>query len=189
MSRVASTSDGDLARAISSGERGARREVEQELATRFSKRVYLFGLRHLRDPELAKDLAQDVMARVIERLRAGEVRDPDQIASFILGTARMMAHGERRRARRRDDLAARVRGERADEHATVGEHRVDLDRLQACLERLGERERTVVMLTFGAQQSPQEIAASVAISQGNVRVVRHRAMSSLRECMGLSEGT
>lgn len=154
---------------------------------RFARRVYLFGLRHLRDRELASDLSQDVLARVIERLRAGEVRDPEQLTSFVLGTARVMAHDERRRARRRGDLAARVLVENEGEHVTLRETRIDLQHLQGCLERLGERERTIVMLTFCAQQSPQEIAASVALSLGNIRVLRHRAVASLRECMGIAE--
>lgn len=180
-------SDGDLARAIAALPAGEGRELEAELVSRFSRRVYLFGLRHLRDPELAADLSQDVMARVVERIRAGEVREPERIASFVLGTARVMAHDERRRARRRGDLAARVEAERAGDHATLGEAGADLDRLQQCLERLGERERSVVMLTFSAEQDVREIAASVAISTGNVRVVRHRAIAQLKDCMGLGE--
>ena len=48
------------------------------------------------------DLAENL--REIERLRTGGVRQPEQIGSFILGTSRMMAHSERRVARRREAL-------------------------------------------------------------------------------------
>ena len=178
-------SDGDLVREIATLPLGEGSDLEAELVSRFSRRVYLFGLRNLRDQDLAADLSQDVMARVIERVRAGEVRNPERIGSFVLGTARLMAHDERRRARRRDDLAARVEVERAGDHATLREAGADLDRLQQCLERLGERERSVVMLTFCAGQDANEIAESVAISTGNVRVVRHRAIAQLKDCMGL----
>lgn len=176
-------SEADLARAIASLPPGEGRHAERELCARFSRRVYLFGLRHLRDEELAADLAQDVLARVLERLRAGEVRDPAQIASFVLGTARMMAHNERRRARRRGELASQLGAATDGAHAVLGEARVDVERLERCLARLGERERTVVMLTFCVEQDAQAIAASVDISVGNVRVVRHRALAQLRECM------
>ena len=74
---------------------------------RFAPRVRLYGRRHLRSDAAADDLAQDVLLRTIERLRAGEVRRPEDIGSFILGTSRMMAHGERRVTRRREALAAR----------------------------------------------------------------------------------
>ncbi len=67
----------------------------------------LYGRRHLRSEAASDDLAQDVLLLAIERLRAGEVRRPDEIGSFILGTSRMMARAERRVARRREILAGR----------------------------------------------------------------------------------
>lgn len=179
-------SDGELARAIAGAPADSGTHLEAELYARFAKRVYQFGLRHLRDAELAADLAHDVLARVIERLRAGEVREPDQIASFVLGTARVMAHDERRRARRRHELAARVQLEADAEHVSPAAAPLDLERLQRCLEHLGERERTVILLSFCAEQSAPEIAASIAVSAGNVRVIRHRAIGQLKHCM---EGT
>src|SRR5690606_28386813 len=108
---------------------------------------------------------------------------PDQIASFVLGTARLMAHDERRRARRRHELAERVKLEGGVEHVSPAAPPLDLERLQRCLEHLGERERTVILLSFCAEQTAPEIAASVAVSAGNVRVIRHRAIAQLKQCM------
>ena len=94
-------SDGDLARA----RRGAGcRAAESELYRRFAPRVRWYGLRHLRDEDAARDLVQQVMLLVIEKLRAGLVRDADQIASFILGVSRTIAIDVKRRERRREKL-------------------------------------------------------------------------------------
>ena len=41
---------------------------------------------------------------VLQKLRAGEVREPDRIASFMLGTARQLAIDTRRNAGRRERL-------------------------------------------------------------------------------------
>src|SRR5690242_9669288 len=95
-------SDEVLARRIAGGAPGSTDAEEAELYRRFAPRVRLYGRRHLGNPAGADDLAQDVLLLAIERLRAGEVRRPEEIGSFILGTSRMMAQGERRVARRRE---------------------------------------------------------------------------------------
>jgi DNA-directed RNA polymerase specialized sigma24 family protein len=61
---------------------------------------------------------------------------------------------------------------------------LDPDRLAKCLETLPERERSVVLLTFFADKAAGEVGAELGLSAGNVRVIRHRALARLRECMG-----
>lgn len=60
---------------------------------------------------------------------------------------------------------------------------LDDDRLAHCMGRLSPRERAVVALTFYAERSTEDIARELATSPGNVRVVRHRALARLHECM------
>jgi RNA polymerase sigma-70 factor (ECF subfamily) len=161
--------------------------AEAELVRRFHRRVVLYGLRHLGGDEArAQDLAQDVLMLVIERLRAGEVREPDKIGSFILGTARMMAKGQARRRRRDESLAAQVKAEA--ETVTRAKEPLDLDRLSECLMQLSERQRTVVLLSFVSGHDASEIAEAVGTTAGNVRVIRHRAVARLSELMGAEGG-
>jgi RNA polymerase sigma-70 factor (ECF subfamily) len=61
---------------------------------------------------------------------------------------------------------------------------LDADKLTACLQGLAERERTVVVLTFFADKAADEVARELGLTPGNVRVIRHRAIARLRECMG-----
>ena len=104
--RPQTASDGELARAIASATPGAAQAEESELYRRFAHRVRLYGLKHLRDEAAADDLAQQVLLVTIERLRAREVRNPDEIGSFILGTSRMLADSTSRKTRRRERLTA-----------------------------------------------------------------------------------
>ena len=60
---------------------------------------------------------------------------------------------------------------------------LDHGRLRECLSRLAERERTVLVLTFYAEQASGEIAARLGTSPENVRTVRHRAFGRLRDCV------
>jgi RNA polymerase sigma-70 factor (ECF subfamily) len=63
---------------------------------------------------------------------------------------------------------------------------LDQDRLAGCLQRLAERERTVVVMTFYDEQTSADVAGFLGASEANVRVIRHRAIRQLRKCMDLT---
>jgi RNA polymerase sigma-70 factor (ECF subfamily) len=174
--------DGVVARAVSAGSGEDATAAETELYRRFAPRVRLFGLKHLADRSAADDLAQQVMLVVITRLRTGEVREPDQIGSFILGTSRMMVTGKKRGERRRAAIFARFEShEEAVDPAN--DFALDGTRIAPCLAALRERERTILLLTYYADKSAPEIAAAIGVTAGAVRVGRHRALASMRECI------
>jgi len=175
-------SDEALARRIAGGPVGSTDVEESELYRRFAPRVRLFGRRHLRSEAGADDLAQEVLLLTIERLRAGEIQKLDQIGSFILGTSRMMCHSERRLARRRETLAARF-ADTSAEIAPPSLSVLDAPRVAACLRGLAERERLVVLLTYYADREAPRIAEDLHLSPGAVRVIRHRAIARLRDCV------
>jgi RNA polymerase sigma-70 factor (ECF subfamily) len=179
-------SDEALARRIAGGPSGSTDAEEAELYRRFAPRVRLYGRRHLQNDAAADDLAQEVLLLTIERLHAGEVRQPEDIGSFILGTSRMMAHSERRVARRRQALAARYL-DGAVEAAPSSTAALDAPRVAACLRALAERDRLVLLLTFYADREAPRIAEDLRVSPGAVRVIRHRAIARLRDCV-LGEG-
>jgi RNA polymerase sigma-70 factor (ECF subfamily) len=174
-------SDEELARRIAISAAGTAQPEEAELYRRFAPRVRLYGHRHLRDAAAADDLAQDVLLVTIERLRAGEVRRPEEIGSFILGTSRVLSASVHRRGRRRQSLHAKF-PEEAVTTAPAMTH-LDRPRLVECLKALAERERTVLLLTFYAERNASEVGGELGLSPGAVRVVRHRAMARLRQCV------
>lgn len=186
MTQRIEATDGDLARAIAAGEPGSADHAETELYRRFAPRVRLYGLRHLRDEESARDLVQQVMLLTIEKLRDGAIRDADQIGSFILGVSRTMTIDLKRRERRRE----RLRETLAIEPAISGfdDSALDLNRLETCLGRLVERERMIVLLTFYAERSARQVGDEMTMTEGNVRVTRHRAIGKLRACMSATGG-
>lgn len=174
--------DGTLARTIASSPKGAAVEAEAELYRRYAPRVRLFGLKHLRDQESAHDLAQQALLITLERLRANDVREPDQIGSFILGTSRMLTQAQHRTERRREALRAEYAHLAP---ASVGPATMSVDRapLENCLERLGQRDRTVLVLAFYAEHPAAVIGEALAMSPGAVRVARHRALARMRDCL------
>ena len=174
--------DAELARRITAARATTDSAAETELYRRLAPRVRLYGLRHLRDPHAAHDLMQQVLLMTLERLRKGELREPDKLASFVLGVCRLTVLEIRRGTKRREQLLEAYGGTEAFE---APEPLVlNQDRLAECLEALAERERTVLALSFFADKDGDEVAEELGVSAGNVRVIRHRALARLRECMG-----
>ena len=171
--------DAELVRQISTGD---DRESEAELCRRMAPRIRLYGLRHLRDEHAAEDLTQQVLMTALEALRAGRLREPEKLASFVLGTSRMTVLNLRRGAQRKERLLEQYGADLviADPSARP---RLDHDLLARCVESLKERERTVVVMTFYDEQTGSDVANFLGISEANVRVIRHRAIHQLRKCM------
>jgi RNA polymerase sigma-70 factor (ECF subfamily) len=172
--------DGELARRVLGRRHGEAAAEEAELCRRLAPRVRLYGLRHLRDEDAAADLVQVVLLRTIEKLREGGVREPERVASFVLGVARMACHEARRTGRREIALTADV----ALPAAASPPEPLGRDHLARCLDALRERERTVLVLSYYQDESATAIGSALGLSDGNVRVIRCRALEKLRGCMG-----
>ena len=175
-------SDADLARNIANGSPEAE-AAEAELCRRMWPRIRLYGMRHLRSADAAEDLAQHVLVLAIEALRAGRLLDPEKLAPFVLGISKMTMVDLRRHSSRRERLLE-IFGPGLKPAAAEPSPRIDGDKLTRCVAALKERERSVVMLTFYEEASGTDAAASLGLSEANVRVIRHRALHSLRTCMG-----
>lgn len=174
--------DADLVRLIAAASPGGARDAETELYRRLAPRVRLYGLRHLRSEAAAADLTQQVLLLTIENLRAARLREPARLASFVLGTCRMVVRDLRRGAERRQRLLEQFGADLPAAEA-FGAPEVDTERLADCLRRLPERDRSILILTFYAERSSAEVAAELGLTPANVRVIRHRALGRLRECM------
>jgi len=180
---VADSLEAELARRIAGAPPSATRgEAEARLYRLLAPRVRRYGQRHLRDDHMADDLMQHVMALTIEKLRAGALDAPQRIVSFVFGACRMTVIDLLRGQRRREQLLAR----HADELPIADLHvapRLDHQRVARCLERLAERERAVLVLSFYDEQPADAVGRSLGLSAGNVRVIRHRGLDKLRRCV------
>jgi len=173
--------DSELVRQIGSG---SGHEAEAELCRRMAPRIRLYGLRHLRDEHAAEDLMQQVLIIMLEALRASRLREPEKLASFVLGTCRMTVLNLRRGAQSKERLLEQF-GADMTLPAPFAMPHLDHDLLARCVQDLHERERSVVVMTFYDEQTGADVAGFLGVSQANVRVIRHRAIRQLRKCMGV----
>jgi RNA polymerase sigma-70 factor (ECF subfamily) len=165
---------------------------EADLAERFRKRVVAFALRRLRNLPAAEEVAQEVLRRVLEALRAGRLGDPEALPSFVLGTAqnvclhRVRGAGRERRAleawgatdeRAREDspLEVLVRKERCEE-------------VRAAMARLGAEDRDLLRLLYHEEVEPNDIALRLRITAGALRARKHRALQRLSTLLGDATG-
>ena len=150
------------------------------------RRPYAEAVRHLRNEAAAADLVQDVLLTILQKLRAREVREPERLASFILGTCRQVVIDGRRGGLRRERLLETFAADLSPLVDDGGEA-LDTGRLRECLQRLPERERAVLVMTFYDERPAEAVGAELGLSAGNVRVIRHRGIERLRGCMQPAE--
>ena len=162
--------------------------AEAELCRRLGPRIRLYGLKHLRNEAAAADLMQDVLVLLLSKLRQRGVREPQQVASFALGTARQMVVDWRRSGVRRLRILERYAVDLVPAEAEDAPEPIDAERLKRCLSALPERERAVLVMTFYDDRPADAVAAELGLSAGNVRVIRHRGLERLRGCMAAAEG-
>ncbi len=162
---------------------GTDREAESELCRRMAPRIRLYGLRHLRNEQAAEDLVQHVLILTLETLRAGRLREPEKLPSFVLGASRMTVLDLRRGARRKQRLLEQFGPDLLAPPQPPGPQ-LDRERLARCVQALHERERSVIVMTFYDERAGADLAGFLGLSEANVRVIRHRAIRQLRNCMG-----
>ncbi len=156
-------------------------EAEADLCRRFAPRIRLFGLKRLRSEAAAADLVQDVLILALQKLRTGAVNEPERIASFLLGIARQMVIDTRRNSGRRERLLDAFALDLEPANQSVDA--TDTDRLGHCLQALPERERSVLVMTFYDDCAADTLGTQLGISPNNVRVIRHRGLKHLRDCL------
>jgi len=178
--------DAALAQAIAAAAPRVDTAAEAELYRRLAPRVRHYGLRHLRDAHAAEDLMQQVLLMTLERLRAGRLRQPEKLASFVLGMSRMVVLEARRGTARREGLL-RTYGDVPEAVDPPEQRDLDEAKLSSCLESLPERERSVLVMGFFADKPADTVARELGLTLVNARVIRHRALLKLRECMNMDD--
>jgi len=168
---------------------GGDRSEEAALCAQFAPAVRTFARRRLRSAEAVDEFAQDVLLLVVQALRSNAISEPARFGGFVLGICRNVA---RERARTRDRRDALWAAFAADlewmEAETPSRHADEVALLEDCLGQLSGRARLVVRHAYVDGESSQEIAARLAVEEGHVRVIRHRALGTLRDCLSTKLG-
>lgn len=178
-----------LASAIKAGDRRA----EDEFVRRYSVGLVTVLRVRSRDPELAKDLAQEALRVVLMRLRAGKLEQPDSLVGFLRGTALNLLANELRRSERRladssSDWMDQIVGESSDPYDTVESE----DLVQTMRKVIGgmkvERDRDLLWRYYVDEDPKDKLCAHFELSPEHFDRVLHRARLRLKELWQTSAG-
>jgi RNA polymerase sigma-70 factor (ECF subfamily) len=160
---------------------GHEASAEEEFVGLFSDRVRFLVLARTRDPEVARDLAQDVMLAVVSALRRGQLRDPERLAGFVYGTARNVLNNYLRTRSRLpkedpidDALNLAQPPARVDDSERMG-------LVRRALAFLDSTDRRILLLTLVEGLKPGQIGAQLGMTSEVVRARKSRALKKTME--------
>lgn len=178
-------SSGDLVERIRGGDPGA----EAELVARFGEGLSFLLRRWTRDHAAAEDLYQETFRLALEKIRHGEVREPDRLTGFLRSLAKNLSiHHYRRgsvRETREEDLDAATDVSRDDEDAgqlgqLLRKEKATLVR-RVLAELSSERDRQVLFRFYIAEEERERIRSDLGLSGPELNMVLFRARRRYRE--------
>lgn len=180
---IEASNPADLVRRIAAGDRGA----EEELVHRYNRGVFFILNQNVADRTVAEDLYQETFRLTLEKIRGGEVREPERFSGFILSIARNLAIEYFRKNTR----AEARQGEEDESRTIVAPEASQLDNLlkeeRARLVRdvlaalPSERDRKVLHRFYIADDDKEEICADLGISALHFNQILCRARERYRK--------
>ena len=160
--------------------------AEHELVARYSRGVLVILRRLASEAGTLDDLYQEVFLRALEKIRAGDVREPERLSGFICGLTRNLAIDYFRRRAPDASLSDSEAG------AIVADPLAGpLDRIlqmedDGCVRRLlsemrNDRDRELLVRFYLAEDDKEQICAALSLTALQFNRVLHRARERFRE--------
>jgi RNA polymerase sigma-70 factor (ECF subfamily) len=180
----------DLVRRIVSGEPAA----EAELVDRFSRALSFLLRRLTRDEAAAEDLYQETFRLVIEKVRKGELREPERLPGFVSSMARNLFLGSARRGGRRQKWQGDSDAAETAPDPAPGQLAKLLAKERAAAVRgvLGElkndRDREILSRYYISGEDKEDICRGLGLSDLHFNRVLFRARQRYRELFERRQG-
>ena len=152
-----------------------------DLYERYLQSIYRYVYYQVKDPVDAEDLTETVFLKAWEALP----RARPKASTFRAWLYRIAHNAVVDRYRRRRPTVPLDHALEAQDAAPLPEQRVEREeemaRLAAVLAQLKPRYRQVILCRFISQLSHAETASVMGTSEGNVRVLQHRALAKMQQ--------
>lgn len=144
-------------------------------------RVYGFVAYQVRSREEAEDLTQRTFERALAHWHEFDERRAT-VTTWLLTIARnLIVDHYRARSRRPPTISLEELSEAQHEESRYGNPVLGVDpELETALSRLGDQERELIALRYGADLSGPQIAAVTGLSVANVHQILSRSLRRLR---------
>ena len=161
-------------------------QAEGELVERYSRCVMIIIRREVNDTAVVDDLYQETFWTVLEKIRRGDVREPEKLSGFVCSVAR-------NRVIRYFHHAARQKSLTETEEAVLLPHPAP-DQLKEVLQREkadlvwqvlkempNERDIQVLLRLYIAEEEKEQICADLGLTSSHFNIVLHRARKRYKE--------
>ena len=169
----------ELVAAIAAGSQ----ESESVFVARYLPKVRTLLIIRSRNPELAKDLQQDVMIEALCALRKGQLRDAERLAAFVAGIARNVLNNHFRGQSRlpmHEELPPEIMDISKENPADSEESEQRRQMAQQAIASLNDVDRAILQLTLIEDLKPGRIAERLKLDPD---VVRQRKLRATRRVM------
>ncbi len=169
----------ELVAQIIAGEAAA----EEELIRRFSRGLRFLIQRRVRNPEDARDISQDTLVVVIVKIRAGELKNPDCLQSFIYGVAQKIIASHFLHENRRRDKALEPLPEAASSEPGPFE-RLEKTQIATYVTQIidelrAERDRVLLTRYFVDEIDKSDLCKELSVSSIHFDKLKSRAINRL----------
>ena len=151
------------------------------LYERYVDQIFAYAYNLTRNRELAEDVTAATFARAIEELPRFEWRGVPYSAWLYRVAANLVARDKRRPGW--IELSPHLRDDEESPEELVTRRDRD-DHIRAAVAELPADQRQAVLLRFGGELRNREIAGIMGRSEGAVKLLTFRAMTTLRRRLG-----
>jgi RNA polymerase sigma-70 factor (ECF subfamily) len=187
LSATQAISDDLLIGRIAQGDRVAM----QVLYGRYHVRVFRFGLRLVRNEQIAEELISDVFLDVWRQ--AGKFEGRSAVSTWLLAITRFKALSalRKRRDAELDDDTANAIEDLSDDPEVAVQKKDTGAALRKCLTALSSEHREIVDLVYYHEKSVEEVATIVGIPENTVKTrlfYARKKLADLLQAAGVERG-
>jgi len=172
----------DLVGRIKAGEQ----QAEGELVERYSRCVMIIIRREVGNTAVVDDLYQETFWIILEKIRRGDVREPEKLAGFVCSVARNCVIHYFRCAARQKSLTETEEAVRLPHPAPdqlkelLQKEKADLV-WQVLKEMPNERDIQALLRFYIAEEEKEQICADLSLTKSQFNLVLHRARKRYKE--------
>jgi len=183
---VPESSEAEIAAALVARIRQGEAEAEGLLVERYQRGILYQLHRMSRDHALCEDLSQDTLCLVLQKIRAGEVREPQKLAGFIRNTASNVFIADYRKKSRRGEHGDPVPASDLASGANDPQTQTERKQLAALVHRVidqmsAERDRLILFRFYVLQEDRDSVCDFLQIDRELFNRVLHRARRRFKE--------
>lgn len=157
----------------------------------YADRIFRYVWYRVRDTELAEDLTADIFVQMMQSLPTFRIHSSDTVAGFS-GWLYRIAHnylhhfyrrGEREEKMLRTEEETKTTPANLPDLATLAEDRDRAAAVHHAIAELPADQQAVLVHRFWEELSHAEVAKLMGRSEGAVRALQHRALTTLRHLL------